>query len=102
MKTCGKGYFFRAHATTPDRIEESGPPPGALDRWDIPTPREYIHYALSLPIATAVIGMDSYFTLDGVLSAATEFEVPLSAEKMASISKRAQVFKTTGFWIPRG
>jgi aryl-alcohol dehydrogenase-like predicted oxidoreductase len=100
MKTCGKGYFFKAHATKPDRIDQYGPPPGALDRWDLPTPKDYIHYALSLPIATAVIGMDSYFTLDGVVSAAREFESPLSAEEMSSISERAQAFRTTGFWIP--
>ena len=29
MKTCGNGYFFPANATTPDRIERYGPPPGA-------------------------------------------------------------------------
>lgn len=102
MKTCGKGYFFKAHATKPDRIDEYGPPPGALDRWDLPTPRDYIHYALSLPIATVVVGMDSYFTLDGVVSSALEFAGPLSAQQMASINERAQAFKTTGFWIPRG
>lgn len=99
MKTCGKGYFFKAHATKPDRIDQYGPPPGALEPWDLPTPRDYIHYALSLPIATAVIGIDSYFTLDGVVSAALEF-APLDAGEMASISERAQAFKTTGFWIP--
>ena len=102
MKTCGKGYFFKVHATKPDRIDEYGPPPEALERWDLPTPQDYIHYALSLPIATAVIGIDSYFTLDGVVSAAREFETPLAAEEMRSISERAQAFKTTGFWIPRG
>ena len=102
MKTCGKGYFFKAHATKPDRIDEYGPPPGALDRWDLPTPRDYIHYALSLPIATVVVGMDSYFTLDGVVSAAVEFGGPLSTQQMTSINERAQAFKTTGFWIPRG
>lgn len=102
MKTCGKGYFFKAHATEPDRIDKYGPPPEALEPWDLPTPRDYIHYALSLPIATAVIGLDSFFTLDGVVSAALEFEHPLTAQEMASLSARAQVFKTTGFWIPRG
>lgn len=102
MKTCGKGYFFKAHATKPDRIDEYGPPPEALKRWDLPTPRDYIHYALSLPIATAVVGIDSYFTLDGVVSAAREFESPLTAEEMKSISGRAQAFRTTGFWIPKG
>ena len=56
MKTCGNGFFFPANATTPDRIEEYGPPPGAWDRWDLPTWTDYIHYVLSLPIAAATIG----------------------------------------------
>ena len=59
MKTCGNGYFFPANATTPDRIEQYGPPEGAWDRWDLPTWTDYIHYVLSLPIATATIGIDS-------------------------------------------
>lgn len=100
MKTCGNGFFHPAHATSPDRMEEYGPPEGAWDRFDIPTWREYIHYALSLPVTTATIGIDSFFTLDGVITAATTFE-PLTAERMASISERAQDFRTTGYWIPR-
>ena len=101
MKTCGNGYFFPANATTPDRIERYGPPPGAWDRWDLPTWTDYIHYALSLPIATATIGIDSYFTLEGILAAASTF-APLTSEEMTSIHERAQVFSTTGYWIPRG
>ncbi len=101
MKTCGNGYFFPANATTPDRIERYGPPPGAWDRWDLPTWTDYIHYVLSLPITTATIGIDSYFTLEGVAAAASTF-TPLEAERMASIHERAQVFSTTGYWIPRG
>jgi len=100
MKTCGNGYFFPANATTPDRIEAYGPPQGAWDRWDLPTWEEYIHYALSLPIATATIGIDSYFTLNGVVSAAASF-TQLDPQEMASITERAQVFETTGYWIPR-
>ena len=99
MKTCGHGYFFRANATVPDRIEQYGPPPDAFDRWDRPTPREYIHYALSLPIAAATIGIDSHFTLDGVVAAAQDF-TPLGAARMASITERAQVFASTGYWVP--
>ncbi len=102
MKTCGNGFFFRPNATKPDRFEEFGPPPEVYEQWELPTPKEYIHYSLSLPVATAVIGIDSFFTLDGVISAATEFNGPLTAEHMASITQRAQVFKTTGYWIPRG
>lgn len=100
MKTCGNGFFFPANATPPDRIEEYGPPEGAWDRWDIPTWEEYIHYALSLPIATATIGIDSHYTLNGILAAVSSF-TPLSQQQMASITERAKVFETTGYWIPR-
>jgi len=101
MKTCGNGYFYPANATTPDRIEQYGPPEGAWERWDLPNWTDYIHYVLSLPIAAATIGIDSYFTLNGVIAAAASFE-PLSRERMASISERAQLFTSTGYWIPRG
>jgi len=101
MKTCGNGFFFPANATTPDRIESYGPPEGAWDDWNLPTWTDYIHYVLSLPIATATIGIDSYFTLEGIVAAASTFE-PLPAARMASINERAQVFSTTGYWIPRG
>ncbi|TFH58426.1 MAG: aldo/keto reductase [Gemmatimonadales bacterium] len=100
MKTCGNGYFFPANATTPDRIEEYGPPPGAWDRWDLPSWTDYIHYVLSLPIATATIGIDSYFTLEGVAAAASSF-APLPTDRMASIHERSQIFSSTGYWIPR-
>lgn len=100
MKTCGNGYFHPANATTPDRIEQYGPPPGAWEKWDIPDWTDYIHYVLTLPIAAATIGIDSYFTLNGVVAAAASFE-PLSPQRMRSVSQRAQVFNTTGYWIPR-
>jgi len=99
MKTCGHGYFFRANATVPDRIEQYGPPPEAFDRWDRPTPREYIHYALSLPIAAATIGVDSHFSLDGIVAAALDF-TPVGTAEKASITERAQVFASTGYWVP--
>lgn len=100
MKTCGHGYFFRANATVPDRIEQYGPPQGAFDRWDRPTPREYLHYALSLPIAAATVGIDSHFTLDGVVAAAQDF-MPLTDAHKASVADRAQTFTSTGYWVPR-
>ena len=100
MKTCGNGYFFPANATMPDRIEQYGPPPGAWEKWDLPTWTDYIHYVLSLPIATATIGIDSYFTLEGILAAAGTFS-PMTKDRMASVSERAQVFASTGYWIPR-
>jgi predicted aldo/keto reductase-like oxidoreductase len=100
MKTCGNGFFFPANATTPDRIEQYGPPPGAWDRWDLPTWTDYIHYVLSLPVSTATIGIDSFFTLEGVTAAASSF-APLPADRMTSIHQRAQIFSGTGYWIPR-
>ena len=99
MKTVGHGYFLPANATVPDRIEQYGPPKEAFERWDRPTPREYIHYALSLPIAAATVGVDSHFTLDGVIAAALDF-APIDARTKASISERASVFATTGYWVP--
>jgi len=99
MKTCGNGYFHPANATTPDRIERYGPPPGAWEKWDIPDWTDYIHYVLTLPIAAATIGVDSYFTLNGVVAAAASFQ-PLPPHRMASISERAQIFSSTGYWIP--
>jgi len=100
MKTCGHGYFLKGNVTTPDRVEQFGAPAGALDRWDLPTYRDYIHYALSLPIAAATIGIDSHFTLEGIVACASDFQ-PLTSERMASITQRAQVFTTTGYWVPR-
>lgn len=100
MKTCGNGYFHPAHATEPDRIERYGPPEGAWERWDLPTWTEYIHYVLSLPITSAVIGVDSHFTLDGVLAAAASFEGPFERADMNDIASRARVFRTTGYWLP--
>lgn len=99
MKSCGKGYFLPHNFTKPDRIDQYGPPSGALDRKDLPTAREYLHYALTLPVATVVVGIDSLDTLDAVSKDISGFK-PLMAATMHSIADRAQVFKTTGFWIP--
>jgi aryl-alcohol dehydrogenase-like predicted oxidoreductase len=99
MKSCGKGYFLPYNATKPDRIDQYGPPAGVFERKDLPTAREYIHYALTLPVATVVIGIDSMETLDHVTQDVAGFK-PLAAAEMKSISERAQVFRTTGFWIP--
>jgi aryl-alcohol dehydrogenase-like predicted oxidoreductase len=100
MKTCGHGYFFRENATKPDRIEQFGAPTEVLQRTDLPTPTEYLHYALSLPIAIAVVGMDSLHTLEGVTRAVATFQ-PLPATTMADVSARAQPLRTTGYWIAR-
>jgi aryl-alcohol dehydrogenase-like predicted oxidoreductase len=98
MKSCGKGYFLRHNFTTPDRIDRYGPPKGVFDRKDLPTAREYLAYALSLPVATVVVGIDSIDTLNAVLRDVSGFK-PLTAVAMESIADRAQVFRTTGFWV---
>lgn len=100
MKCCGHGYFFKSWATKPDRIDQFGPPPGALERPGLPTPRDYLHYVLSLPVAAAVVGMDDVTTADAVIDNGLAFK-PLPAETMRSISQRADVFKTTGYWVRR-
>lgn len=98
MKTSGHGYFVPKYTTKPDRIERFGPPAEALARPEIPTHRDYLHYALSLPIATAVVGMDSLATVDAVVANARGFR-PLERAAMDDISRRAQGFKTAGYWV---
>jgi len=100
MKTCGMGYFVKDHTTVPDRMDRFGPPPGAFDKPDLPTARDYLHYALSLPLTTVFVGIDALPTLESVIRNARAFK-PLSKTEMTSISARAQVFRTTGFWHPR-
>jgi predicted aldo/keto reductase-like oxidoreductase len=100
MKTCGHGYFFHENATHLDRQDRFGPPPEAFEQPDLPSAEDYLRYALSLPIATAVVGMDSLYTLEEVVKIATEF-TPLTSTQMASITERSQVFRTTGYWIPQ-
>ena len=100
MKTCGHGYFQRDNATKPDRIDQFGPPPGVFERKGLPGPQDFLCYALSLPLSTAVVGIDSPDTLAKVLAVAAGF-TPMAAAEMAPISRRAQAFATTGYWIPR-
>jgi aryl-alcohol dehydrogenase-like predicted oxidoreductase len=98
MKTCGHGYFFKTNPTRPDRIDRYGPPAEALAGADLPTPRDYLHYALSLPVATAVVGMDSCATVDGVVESARAF-TPMSEPQRAALRARVQGFRTTGYWL---
>lgn len=100
MKTCGHGYFRPTWTTKPDRVDRYGAPNDALARPDVPTYREYLHYVLSLPVATAVVGIDSPPTIGGVVENARSFR-PLDAPARAEIARRAQVFATTGYWVPR-
>jgi aryl-alcohol dehydrogenase-like predicted oxidoreductase len=100
MKTCGHGYFFASNTTKPDRIDQFGAPKEAFAHPNLPTPNDFLHYALSLPISVAVVGIDSFQTLNGVLGAASNF-APMNGAELASFSERVQVFKTTGYWLGR-
>ena len=99
MKSCGKGYFLPHNATKPDRIDEFGPPRRIFERRDLPTARDYLSYSLSQPVATVVVGIDSFETLDSLLKDVSGY-APLAPADLKSIADRAQAFRTTGFWIP--
>jgi aryl-alcohol dehydrogenase-like predicted oxidoreductase len=100
MKSIGKGYFLRHNFTTPDRMDKFGPPAGVLDKGNLPVAREYLHYALSQPVSTVVVGVDCVQTLGALVKDASEFK-PLTVAQLKSISERAQVFRSTGYWIPQ-
>lgn len=109
MKTCGHGLFRREaiggmfdSRHFQDRNPEEhrfAPPPEVFDG-PHPRPDEFTRYVLSLPIATAVVGMDSRETMDAVIQVAAGLE-PMSASERDALHRRAQVFATTGYWIPR-
>jgi aryl-alcohol dehydrogenase-like predicted oxidoreductase len=108
MKVCGHGFFRKdaiggaydsrfATDKNPER-HRFAPPAEAFDR-PHPSPTEFLHYALSLPISCAVIGTDSIATLESYAAAAERFK-PLGDNERRSIHQRAQVFASTGYWIP--
>ncbi len=99
MKSIGKGYFLRSNFTKPDRIDQYGPPAGAFDRKDLPDAKDYLHYALTLPVSTIVVGIDCMQTLETLMRDVASYK-PLTPAAMRSISERCQVFRTTGFWHP--
>jgi predicted aldo/keto reductase-like oxidoreductase len=70
------------------------------------TPEEGLRYAMSLPCATTISGMDSLNVLEQNLEIARNFR-PMSAEEMAALRQRCQAiaadgrlekFKTTKFY----
>jgi aryl-alcohol dehydrogenase-like predicted oxidoreductase len=109
MKVCGHGFFrkeaiggvYDSRFATDKNPEQHrfAPPAEAFDR-PHPTPTEFLEYALSLPISCAVIGTDSIATLESYATAAERFK-PLGDNARRSIHQRAQVFASTGYWIPR-
>jgi aryl-alcohol dehydrogenase-like predicted oxidoreductase len=110
MKTCGHGFFTKA-ALQPgfdsrglsDKHPEDhrfAPPAEVFERTDLPTPAEFLWYALSLPLTTAIVGMESMPTMEGVLRGVAGFKL-LSAADMQSVHQRSQPFTGTGYWFQR-
>jgi len=100
MKSCGKGYFLRHNFTKPDRIDQYGPPHGVFDDADLPSARDYLRYTLSLPVSTVVVGIDCMETVDSLLNDVAGF-VPLGTAARERLAQKAEVFRTTGFWLPQ-
>ena len=110
MKTCGHGFFTKAALTpgfdsrretdTKPELHRFGPPADVFDHFDLPKPNDYLHYALSLPITTAVTGIESIETMNSVLRGVATFK-PLSAAEMGAVHRRAQPLASTGYWLPR-
>ncbi len=85
--------------TSSPELHRFAPPADAFTR-PVPTPAEYLRYAMSLPVTTVLAGMDSLATLNGLHATASGFSQATAAEA-DDIRKRAQVFSGTGYWIPR-
>ncbi len=108
MKTCGHGFFkrdalggkydSRFQSDRNPELHRFAPPEEAFAR-AYPSADEFTRYALSLPIATAVVGLDSMATLEALIGVAAR--APLRAAEAQAIHERAQVFASTGYWIPR-
>lgn len=110
MKTCGHGFFTKA-ALAPGfdsrretdkspNLHRFGPPADVFEKSNLPQPNDFLHYALSLPITTAVTGIESIETMNSVLRGVATFKT-LSAAEMHAIHERAQPLASTGYWIPR-
>jgi aryl-alcohol dehydrogenase-like predicted oxidoreductase len=110
MKTCGHGFFtkgalakgFDSRSLTDKNPElhRFAPPADVFEIASLPKPNDFLHYALSLPITTAVTGIESIETMNSVLHGAATFK-KLSAAEMRSIHERAQPLAATGYWLPR-
>ena len=109
MKVVGHGFFLkgavdgsfdsRFKTDKNPELHRFAPPKEAFDK---PHPRveEFVRYALTLPITTALAGLDSMATLATAIRIGSTF-TPVNAADKQDIHRRAQVFATTGYWIPR-
>jgi aryl-alcohol dehydrogenase-like predicted oxidoreductase len=90
MKVPARGRLLRTWTPPPlERQQHSwegaviATTPGPL------TMREAMHYSLSLPVSTVIIGCDSIQQLEENLAIARDF-TPLSEQQMAALAERAQ------------
>ena len=68
---------------------------GELISNGVATPEEALRYAMSLPVATTISGMDSLEVLQQNLSIASAFE-PMSAEEMQKLRERVRFLASDG------
>jgi uncharacterized protein len=109
MKAVGHGFFLKGAVDgsfdsrfKTDRnpeLHRYAPPREAFDH-PHPTAEEFLRYAMSLPVATVLAGMDSLATLRSLIMVASAFK-PTTVAQMQDIHQRAQGFSETGYWIPR-
>ena len=64
------------------------------------TVAEMLHYVLSLPVSTAIVGFSSPAEVDAAIEAARQF-VPLSNEIMARLEIRAMPYADEATWFKR-
>ncbi len=110
MKAVGHGLFLpgavdgsfdsRFKTDKKPELHRFAPPREAFDR-PHPSPEEFVRYAMTLPVSTVLVGLDSAATLAGVAHVASTLG-PFSAPEMQEVHQRARVFAGTGYWIPRG
>ena len=109
MKAVGHGFFLkgavdgsfdsRFKTDMNPELHRYAPPREAFDR-PHPTPEEFLRYAMSLPVATVLAGLDSLATLNGLANVASTYK-PVTVAAMRDIHQRAQGLSGTGYWIPR-
>jgi hypothetical protein len=109
MKAVGHGFFLKGalggafdsrFKTDPAPSLHQFAPPAEAFTEGVPTPEDYLRYAMSLSVTTVLAGMDSLATLDGLAAVATAFR-PATHAEAADIHHRARAFSSTGYWIPR-
>lgn len=68
---------------------------GEIVKWGAATPAEALRYAMSLPVATTISGVDSPEVLDQNLAIARGFQ-PMPADEMHALRERCRPFAADG------